>query len=392
MPGLPSLLYASPFPPQRSGVSSYSRQLVDELSRFFRVTLLTGGIGVDVQDLQPHFPVLRYGEDALDFAAFDHVLYNVGNNPAYHSYIYDAFIHHPAPIILHDVVLYYLTVGFYRNHPGFYSRLYQLGGAPAVAAVKDARKENADLLFLPQAHQLPLNAEFLYNAPRVFVHSRYARDRIRPARRGPIHCIPMPAPATRPGNPGYLRSHHGIPDDALVIGSFGVIAPTKQNHVTCEALPGLQKFTSRPIYHVLVGSGDSADAYLGPRIIRTGYLDDGDYGAVLNRCDLVVNLRHPTMGETSISLIHAMAAGKGCVVSDHAWFSELPNDVVVKIPHRDPVHELIAVLEPLLTHPEDLVELGSRARAHITRHHSPCRTAEEIARALMSSTPHEMDG
>jgi hypothetical protein len=81
-----------------------------------------------------------------------------------------------------------------------------------------------------------------------------------------------------------------------------------------------------------------------------------------------------------------MAAGKPCVVSDRAWFSELPDDVVIKIPHRDPVQELITALGPLLSRPEDLRRLGARARVHATEQHAPSRTASEIAR-LLQETP-----
>ena len=43
----PSLLYASPFPPQRSGISECSAALVRALSGFFRVTLYTDNYEID---------------------------------------------------------------------------------------------------------------------------------------------------------------------------------------------------------------------------------------------------------------------------------------------------------------------------------------------------------
>ena len=52
-------------------------------------------------------------------------------------------------------------------------------------------------------------------------------------------------------------------------------------------------------------------------------------------CDVLVNLRSPTMGETSGSVIRGLALGKPMLVSDVGWFSELPDGVALKIPVDD---------------------------------------------------------
>jgi hypothetical protein len=51
--------------------------------------------------------------------------------------------------------------------------------------------------------------------------------------------------------------------------------------------------------------------------------------------DRLVNLRYPSAGETSGTLIRAFEAGKPVAVSDYAQFAELPDDCVVKIPFGD---------------------------------------------------------
>src|SRR4029079_15269251 len=65
-------------------------------------------------------------------------------------------------------------------------------------------------------------------------------------------------------------------------------------------------------------------------ITFTGYVEDFDryFGEV----DRLVNLRYPSAGETSGTLIRALAAGKPVAVSDYAQFAELPDDIVYKIP------------------------------------------------------------
>ena len=51
--------------------------------------------------------------------------------------------------------------------------------------------------------------------------------------------------------------------------------------------------------------------------------------------DLAVNLRYPSAGETSGTLIRAFESGKPVAVSDYAQFAEFPDDCVVKIPFGD---------------------------------------------------------
>lgn len=393
----PRLLYASPFPPRRTGVSDYSRCLVQGLKEHFQITLLLDNDTLDDPALRHEFQRLTYRTGQIDFAAYDHVLYNLGNNQHFHAYIYDAFLNHPAPVILHDVILYYMTVGYYRTSPLFYSRLYEIGGAAAVSVVKDCHKTGQDPLTFARPQELPLNREVLRRAPLIFVHSQDARGRLMRGGARDVRQIAMvdmgaqaasPPPGAAPqSSPSYLADRFGIPDDALVMASLGIIAPTKQNQVLCRVLPALQKLTSHAIYYVMAGEGNHADEYLSDRIIKTGYLATADYEDVLQRCDLVANLRHPSMGETSISLIHAMSAGKPCLVTDQAWFAELPHDAVIKIPHRNPLSEIPAVMAPYLQGRRDLTRVGDNARAYVRKHHDLSRIAAALARGLKESPP-----
>jgi len=67
-------------------------------------------------------------------------------------------------------------------------------------------------------------------------------------------------------------------------------------------------------------------------VITTGYVDDDDFPRYYAAADRLVNLRYPSAGETSGTLIRALAAGKPVAVSDYAQFAELPDSIVVKIP------------------------------------------------------------
>ena len=83
-------------------------------------------------------------------------------------------------------------------------------------------------------------------------------------------------------------------------------------------------------------------------------------------CDVCVNLRSPTMGETSGSVIRQLSLGKPVVVSDVGWFAELPDDVALKVP------------------------VGRRRDARRSTRRSSCSPATSRARAAMSAAGLEL--
>ena len=67
-------------------------------------------------------------------------------------------------------------------------------------------------------------------------------------------------------------------------------------------------------------------------VTRLDYVPEEGLWSLMAACDALVNLRYPTMGETSGSVIRALSLGKPLIVSDVGWFHELPDDVVLKVP------------------------------------------------------------
>ena len=76
----------------------------------------------------------------------------------------------------------------------------------------------------------------------------------------------------------------------------------------------------------------------GDELIREQWVSEERFRSLMAACDVLVNLRSPTMGETSGSVIRALALGKPVLVSDVGWFSELPDGAALKIPVDD--HEV----------------------------------------------------
>ena len=88
---------------------------------------------------------------------------------------------------------------------------------------------------------------------------------------------------------------------------------------------------------------------LEDRVEITGHLNLADFQRHIAETDIAINLRERIIGETSGSLCRIMAAGVPAIVSNAAWFGELPDDTVVKIDmsqHTDALFE--AYLETLI--------------------------------------------
>jgi hypothetical protein len=100
-------------------------------------------------------------------------------------------------------------------------------------------------------------------------------------------------------------------------------------------------------------------------------------------CDVCVNLRAPTMGETSGTVIRALTLGKPLVVSGVGWFAELPAAVALQAPPDEHEAETLeAALELLTTRPDVRESMGAAARDLARTVHDVERVADRYVAAL----------
>ena len=378
------LLYATPLFPKQSGISDYSEALIPYLSEYFDLHILIDKYELHSLSFYDRFKIIQYEKD-MDFSSYEIRLYNFGNNPYFHAYIYEIHLKCPGFIILHDFILYYLYAGYYGSIGSLLGNIYsesiRAGDLSGFFELKYHLKKGGDVFNFSKPELLPLNREVIDLSQGVFVHSQFALNRVNRAYPGKsCFYLPMIAPRGQ-GDVGdasaclKVSTKYGIRESDFVFSSLGFIARTKQNDLICGAFAKLDCLTFK---YLMIGEGNFADAYLSDRIVKTGFVEQIDYDCLLLRSDIVLNLRYPSMGETSISLIHAMSFGKVCVVTDDAWFSELPTDVVVKVSPHITECELVLLLNQLVSDESRRKAIGSRAREYVYAHHS----AENLARQI----------
>ena len=359
--------YYSPMPPERSGIADYSAHLLPALRERIEVVVAQR----------------RRRAPRAELA-----LYHLGNNPDAHGWIVDALRKRPGVVVLHDFVLHHLVAGLTigrRDGHGYLDAMEREGGVVGRLLAHGVLDKRIPPLWESRPEEYHLAGEVLALATGLIVHSHYVENRSRAAGyEGPIWRIPHPAWEHAPVRPAALEG-------APVIGSFGNVNASKRIPQLLEAFARLRR--DRPDARLLlvgaVSPGFDLDRRLqrlglsGEGILREAYVEEDRLWSLMAACDVCVNLRSPTMGETSGSVVRQLSLGKPVVVSDVGWFAELPDEVAVKVPvGAEETETLHAALE-LLARDEPLRERMSGAALDLVRReHDLGRIADLYVAAL----------
>jgi glycosyltransferase involved in cell wall biosynthesis len=310
---------------------------------------------------------------------FDLPLYQMGNSE-HHEAIYDLLLRYPGVVVLHEVYLHHFvqhhTVG--RGDWLGYGRelAYEMGsdGRRLGRAIHAARTDAP--LFA-----VPLNQRVVDAALGLIVHSQYAADRIRRERPGALVGI-APAPVEmRPGR--SRRADLALPDDVVLFGSYGQLTAEKQIEPALRAFRRARE--TQPNAHYLLAGEAAPDVDvaalidnldLNEAVHHVGYVGDlNSFVDWIHTADVVINLRQPTVGETSAVALRALAAGKALIVFDHGWYSELPDTAAAKIPPGDE-DALQAAMERLAGSAELRRDMGQAAWRYARHRCLPAHTAD----------------
>jgi SAM-dependent methyltransferase len=99
----------------------------------------------------------------------------------------------------------------------------------------------------------------------------------------------------------------------------------------------------------------------------------------------VLNLRWPTVGESSGTMLRAMGLGRALVVSEIGSFAEFPDDVCLKAPVGAGEEDLIfEYMNLLVSQPQVALELGARAKRYVAERCNWAGVARQYAEFLES--------
>lgn len=347
------IAFVSPMPPARSGIADYSAALCAALCSYAEVD------------------VVSEAPARFDPLAYDAVLYQLGNNP-WHVFVYDLALQHSGVSVMHEANLHHLLtdVTIRRNRWDQYVEEAEYNGGPEALAF--AKRVQA-LEVGPDYDNLPMTRRLLERSRGLVVHSRFVGRQMRQQGfQGPIAVIPHGAwiPAV-----DRLAARHrlGLDERTSLIGVFGYLKPYKRIAESLRAFRRLLRFEPSvkmllagevhpdfPLASMVQGMGLSASVRL------TGHTSIEDFETYIAASDIVLNLRYPTVGETSGTLLRSLGLGRAVIVSDVGSFSELPGDICLKAPVDSREEDTLFEYLHLLVQRRDLaVALGDRARTWV---------------------------
>jgi glycosyltransferase involved in cell wall biosynthesis len=381
------IAWLSPLPPQRSGIADYSAGILPHLAERVKVDAYCEG----TPDPVPGVRIVRPTRRSLArLDRYDAVVAHVGNSDV-HLWIADALANVPAIVVLHEYVLHHmvaaLTIG--RGDGGRYLDLMQDEAGRVGRLLGHAVLDGLSAPLWERAgERYPLTGAVLGKATGVICHSHFVAAQI--ARRFPhmpTTVIPMHAPP--------ISEHPAErPEGAtFVVGAFGFVTPNKR---LPELMRAVAQLSSRVRGAHLLVVGEAPGGFDPPAMARAaglgddqvtcvGYADAARFENLLRGCDVLVNLRHPTLGETSATVVSALANGVPTVVSTGGWYDELPSDAVARIPtDLREVDLLAAVLERLASDPALRQRMTEAGKRYVELRLSPIDCADAYLRAAIA--------
>lgn len=394
------IAWVSPLPPSGTGIADYSAELLPLLAEHYQLDLVLSPerTFVPSQLAQAH-ELVPAAQIAARHAArpYDLFVHQLGNS-IFHLYQLDLLRRYHGLLVLHDYYVGTLMIDAIRLTHGPDRIVPELARLLETEGEQDlAQQLRAGNVGPGEVDRLvPLNGKLLSWSDGIIVHSRWSWQRARRRATVPVAHIPLYIPRPRRETKVEGRQRLGLPAEAFLVSTLGLVAPNKRIPSLLRAVAQLPQRVRANTVLVVVGPVDAAlqaelqaeaeRLGIGAQVRFPGRVPLEDLGAYGYAADVCVQLRYPTRGETSAALLRALAAGATCVVSDDGAFSEYPDNVVLKVggPASE-VEELTAVLVRLYDDPALRDSLGQQAARYVHIHNDFSRVVCQY-RAMIEAT------
>lgn len=386
-PNTTQIAWLSPFPPQRSGIANYSYWLVKELRNVFEIDLYYDG-EAPCDELQNLFATHPLSEFESRREQYHRVVYHLGNNTEFHAGIYRTAWNFPGMVVLHD----YDLSGF--MHEAFYRSNYELFAQALPNEYDNHGRRRSALLdrLIPRGGNDPMSHAIVSRSEKVIVHHRWVKKQFEDDQR--VQVIPMFAKVdcvVTAEDVSAFRRRVGIKDDHFVLVCLGFVNRNKLPQLQIDVVKRLRN-EGYPVQLIFAGEPapelkdlvtSVATGELRGNVIFTGYQSELDYFTAIAAADVVINLRNPSMGEGSLTLMHALAAGKPTIVSDANQYREFPDKVCWKLVHDQNENELLfEYLRTLLSEPRVRTAMSANAAEYVENVLAMDKVREHWIRAL----------
>lgn len=311
----------------------------------------------------------------------DAIVYQIGNNYSYHYGGLHWLPMLPGIICLHDFLVAHLFIEWAQDRRAEAERV--LAAWYGEDAAIDFFKPRDSQAFIDMASQLYPMTEWISSmAMAVVSHSHWGMLRVAQSCPGPLRVLPLPydAPSCLPHGVSAERK-----DGVVNLLTVGHVNPNKRIESVIHAIGSSAVLRSTVCYRLCGLIEPSVAVELAGLARRHGVdleifgeTDSSALQAAMNEADIVCCLRWPSVEAASATTIEGLLYGKAVVVTNTAFYSELPDDCVQKISLADEVAELRVALEHLCTDTEARHALAARGQQWAARTFTAANYASQI--------------
>ena len=366
----------TPWPNQQTGIANYVYRLMPYWAKYFDIDIF-----VDVPDdpqqekacellPNPYGGVFRLEE--LDETAdlYDEMIFHIGNNSDFHVNIYKALRRHHGIAEIHDFDLSaFFYYGFFLTEEKelFEEALWFGYGKKG----SDYYRELVNGLAYDGRY--PMTDAVASYAKGTIMHNMWSLNQCK----SPDDKFVIPHASfdidsvDLTGTAESIKERINWQEGDVVISQMGFVNPNKRFRLVIKAFQMLAgKYPNVKL--VFWGKEVENEATnliemlnLSRKAYVMGYLTRDEYQAGLDLSDVVVNLRYPSMGESSGTLCEAFKSGKPVIVSAVGQYMEFPDDVCWKLPvytnEEEEIYALSRMLEKMITYPVIRKTIGKNA-------------------------------
>jgi glycosyltransferase involved in cell wall biosynthesis len=364
------LLWASPWN-ETSAIAKFGLDVIGELATMgFEADILRTELGDALAlppltaDGQVHHPGDLSQAEVLD--RYDAVILNLGNHYGFHGGGLTLLQENAPLVILHDAWM------------GHFMESWRRAAGPDGWRVDGL---TSDLGGDPSGINVLCGG-----ASGAVVHGPHYLDQVQQACPGPVAAIPL-AFTFPPMTPPRLDGQR------LVLATVGDINPNKRADQVIRAMGMSPLLRANATYLLLGHVRDEERARLtalaercqAPAPRFAGWLPESELHAVMEGIDVFCCLRDPCYEGGSASLVASLLSARPTLVSNHAHYAELPDEVVLKCAPGREAADVIEHLEWVLENPQEARAIGKAARDLALVERSPRAYAERLCAAIDAS-------
>lgn len=385
----PNIAIFSSLNPIRSGISDYTESLLPELKKYFNIDVyIDKNYTPNNKKIIKEFKIIKSNLNNFNSKKYSAIIYNIGNNKA-HSYMTKFMKKYKGITILHDYALRSLNLSLFKEKRNFKNRKNLLGQLKGnLILLKDfynfskryynknafnatidiikeyfAKTNNISLIKKINPLKYPFNENILEQSDIIVVHSNLIKNKITKKQVYKINHIDYSDSKINNQKEKILKNLN-LDKNTPIIVSCGFINPTKNYK---EIIKSLLKLNEKFIY-IIIGEDKNKilkDYKNNKKIKIVGYKNINEIEEYISSADICINLRNPTSGETSGTLIRMMSKGKPTIVTNQGWYSELPKNSVVKISKSNNDKEIQQIIKKLINNKRLRDNIGNNAKKFI---------------------------